>query len=66
MDKESTMEKEDHKENGNRELKKLLAGLSIATLIGGIGLTQSGCATTGTATLEHPKEGTVWDGNVTA
>ena len=60
------MEKEDLKENENKELKKLLAGLSLATLIGSIGLTQSGCVTTGTATLEHPKEGTIWDGNVTA
>jgi radical SAM modification target selenobiotic family peptide len=30
-----------------KDLKKLLAGLSLAALIGGAGLSLSGCATTG-------------------
>jgi len=40
------------------DLKKLLAGLSLAALIGGAGLGVSGCAATGSdsagATLEKP------------
>ncbi|MEN8135096.1 MAG: SbtA family thio(seleno)oxazole RiPP natural product precursor [Thermodesulfobacteriota bacterium] len=39
------------------DLKKLLAGLSVVTLVGGAGLTVSGCATTGSGsagTLERP------------
>ena len=39
------------------DLKKLLAGLSLVALIGGAGLTVSGCATTGSgsgATLDKP------------
>lgn len=39
------------------DLKKLLAGLSLAALIGGAGLTVSGCATTGSGsagTLDKP------------
>ncbi len=30
-----------------KDLKKLLAGLSLVALVGGAGLTVSGCATTG-------------------
>ena len=32
------------------DMKKLLAGLSLVALIGGAGLTVSGCATTGSNT----------------
>jgi len=60
------MKKKALKKRDNEDLKKLLAGLSLVALVGGIGITQSGCVTTGTAKLEDPKEGTIWDGNVTA
>ena len=33
-----------------KDIKKLLAGMSLVALIGSAGLTVSGCATTGTAT----------------
>jgi radical SAM modification target selenobiotic family peptide len=33
-----------------KDLKKLLAGLSLVALIGGAGLTVSGCVTTGNTT----------------
>ena len=39
------------------DMKKLLAGMSLVALIGGAGLTVSGCATTGSgsnATLDTP------------
>jgi radical SAM modification target selenobiotic family peptide len=39
------------------DLTKLLAGLSLVALVGGAGLTVSGCATTGSGsgtTLERP------------
>ena len=33
----------------SKELKKMLAGLSLVALIGGAGLSVSGCATTGSS-----------------
>ena len=33
----------------SKELKKILAGLSLAALIGGAGLSVSGCVTTGSS-----------------
>lgn len=53
------------------DLKKLLAGLSLVALIGGAGLTVSGCATTGSSagtTLDTPvdtSERDNTDGNLT-
>ncbi len=54
------------------DMKKLLAGMSLVALIGGAGLTVSGCATTGSgssgATLDTPvdtEERDNTDGNLT-
>jgi len=36
----------------SKDIKKLLAGMSLVALIGSAGLTVSGCVTTGSATAE--------------
>ena len=59
----------------NKNLKNLLAGLSLAALVGGAGLASTGCATTGnqpttvghqTETVFDPTEVDNTDGNLSA
>jgi radical SAM modification target selenobiotic family peptide len=40
----------------SKELKKMLAGLSLVALIGGAGLSVSGCATTGSSSWSDTKD----------